>query len=176
MSAGKVRDRVDAIIDQYDDNTGRLLNTLNDVQEEFRYLPSEALDHISKRMEVPVAQLERMGEFFGNLSLDPVGAYLIDVCDGTACHTQGSSRLVQEFEKKLGIKAGETTDDGMITLRTVGCVGACGMAPVVVACDDAYGRVRIAQVAGIAHDAPKGKQGESNPMSEERARRSGDAR
>lgn len=176
MSAGEVRDRVDAIIDRYDDNTGRLLNTLNDVQDEYRYLPSEALDLISERMEVPVAQLERMGEFFGNLSLDPVGTYLIDVCDGTACHTQGAPRLVQEFEKKLGIKAGETTDDGMITLRTVGCVGACGMAPVVVAYDDAYGRVRITQVADIANDVPRAKQGEPNPISEERVRRSGDAR
>lgn len=142
--------RVDVMIENYNDKTGRLLNVLNDIQEEYRFLPKEALERVSNRLNVPIDQLERMGDFFGNLSLEPMGKYLIDVCDGTACHTQGAARLVQKFETALGIKVGTTTSDGAITLRTVGCVGACGMAPVVVAADDAYGRVRITQVDDIA--------------------------
>ena len=141
---------VDDVVARYPDRTGRLLNVLNDVQETYRHLPGEALDRIAEVMDVPVEQLVRMGDFFNHLSLDPVGLCIIDVCDGTACHTLGATRLVAEFEKKLGIKVGETTEDGLITLRTVGCVGACGIAPVVVAEGDAYGRVRVTQVGDIA--------------------------
>lgn len=141
---------VDDVVARYPDQTGKLLNVLNDVQESYRHLPGEALDRIAEAMDVPVDQLVRMGDFFNHLSLDPVGVCIIDVCDGTACHTLGAARLVDEFEKKLGIKVGETTEDGLVTLRTVGCVGACGIAPVVVADGDAYGRVRVMQVSDVA--------------------------
>ena len=146
----EARRLVDGVVARYPDRTGQLLNVLNDVQETYRHLPGEALDRIAEVMGVPVARLVRMGDFFNNLSLDPVGRVIVDVCDGTACHTLGATRLVAEFEKKLGIKVGETTEDGLITLRTVGCVGACGIAPVVVAEGDAYGRVRVMQVGDIA--------------------------
>ncbi len=146
---------VDAIIERYPSKTGQLLNVLNDVQEENRYLPEEAVERIAERMGVPVEQIVRMGDFFNSLSNDPVGRCIVEVCDGTACHTQGSARLVAEFEKKLGIKAGQTTEDGLITLRTVGCVGACGIAPVVVVEGEAYGRVRVMQVGDIAAEAFK---------------------
>ena len=146
---------VDDALERHVDRTGRLLNVLNDVQGAYRYLPEEAIDRIAERMDVPVDQIVRMGEFFGNLSLDPVGCCIIDVCDGTACHTQGASQLVAEFEKKLGITAGQTTNDGAITLRTVGCVGACGIAPVVVVEGDAYGHVRVTQVSDVISLAQK---------------------
>ena len=146
---------VDDALERHADKTGRLLNVLNDVQDAYRYLPSEAIDRIAERMGVPAEQIVRMGAFFNNLSLDPVGRCIIDVCDGTACHTQGAPSLVAEFEKKLGISAGETTADGAITLRTVGCVGACGIAPVVVVEGDAYGRVRVTQVGDVAALAHK---------------------
>ena len=120
-----------------------MLNVLNDVKESCRYLPEEAITLIAERLGVPADQIVRMGEFFNNLSLDPVGRCIVDVCDGTVCHTQGAARLVAEFEKVLGIKVGQTTEDGSITLRTVGCVGACGLAPVVLVEGEAYGRVRV---------------------------------
>lgn len=150
-NAGRMpADVVDASLKKHPDRTGQLLNVLGDVQESCRYLPPEAIERISERMGVPAEQIVRMGEFFNSLSLDPVGRVVIEVCDGTACHTQGASRLVAEFQKKLGIQVGQTTEDGLITLRTVGCVGACGIAPVVVVEGDAYGRVRVMQVADIA--------------------------
>ena len=148
--AVRIRACVDAAFERHPDPTGRLLNVLNDVQEGCRFLPEEAIELIAERMDVPVKQIVQMGEFFSYLSLDPVGRCVIEVCDGTACHTQGSLRLVAEFEKKLGINVGQTTEDGLVTLRTVGCVGACGIAPVVVADGDAYGRVRVMQVGDIA--------------------------
>ena len=163
----EARRLVDDVVARYPDRTGRLLNVLNDVQESYRHLPGEALDRIAEVMDVPVEQLVRMGDFFNHLSLDPVGVCIIDVCDGTACHTLGATRLVAEFEKKLGIKVGETTDDGLITLRTVGCVGACGIAPVVVADGDAYGRVRVMQVGDIAAMAYDKAQNASVPAAGE---------
>lgn len=160
--ADAVRATVDAIAGRYPDKTGKLLNVLNDVQETYRYLPQASIERISQIMDVPTEQIMRMGDFFAYLSLDPVGKVIIEVCDGTACHTQGSLRLAAEFEKKLGIKVGQTTDDGLITLRTVGCVGACGIAPVVVVEGDAYGRVRVMQVADIAAAAHEQAQRESD--------------
>ena len=152
-SAENVRAAVESAFERHPDRTGQLLNVLNDIQETYRYLPPEAIEAISGRMGVPADQIMRMGEFFNSLSLDPVGKIIIEVCDGTACHTQGSARLVAEFQKKLGIEAGQTTEDGLITLRTVGCVGACGLAPVVVMEGDAYGRVRVMQVGDLAASA-----------------------
>lgn len=154
---------VDDIASGYTDKTGRLLNVLNDVQETYRYIPGEAVDRIAQIMDVPKEQIVGMADFFGALSLDPVGRCIVDVCDGTACHTKGAARLVREFEKKLGIQAGQTTEDGLVTLRTVGCVGACGIAPVVVVEGDAYGRVRVMQVGDVVNTAlerARGTQGE----------------
>lgn len=145
-----IRACVDAAFERYPDATGQLLNVLNDVQENCRYLPPEAIEFIAERMGVSESQIVKMGEFFNYLSLEPVGRCVVEVCDGTACHTLGAPRLVAEFEKRLGIKVGQTTEDGLITLRTAGCVGACGMAPVVVVDGDAYGRVRMMQIADIA--------------------------
>lgn len=94
-----------------------------------------------------------MGEFFGYLSLDPVGRVVVDVCDGTACHIQGAPRLVDELAEAFGIGVGETTPDGRITLRKVDCVGACGMAPVVLVEGETFGHVRVSRVEEIVQRA-----------------------
>ena len=108
---------VDDALARHADKTGQLLNVLNDVQDAYRYLPAEAIKRISERMGLPAEQIVRMGEFFNNLSLDPVGRCVIDVCDGTACHTQGAPQLVAEFEKKLGISAGQISIKATTTER-----------------------------------------------------------
>ena len=157
-----IRACVEAAFERYPDSTGQLLNVLNDVQESCRHLPPEAIELIAKRMDVPETQIVHMGEFFNYLSLEPVGRCVVEVCDGTACHTLGAPRLTAEFEKKLGIKVGQTTEDGLITLRTAGCVGACGMAPVVVVDGDAYGRVRVMQVNDIVAAAIESVQADED--------------
>ena len=140
---------VSSFIAAYPDPTGRLINVLNDIQQKYRYLPAPLLDEVSCQMDVDRDQLDRMARFFDYLSLDQVGRCVIDVCDGTACHTQGAARLIREFEKLLGISVGQTTPDGSITLRKVACVGACSMAPVIVIDEGAYGRVRIQQIPSL---------------------------
>ncbi len=149
----KIIAKVDEIWSSYPDRTGRLLNVLNDVQETFRYLPAPALSRIGELEGCPVSRLKKMGEFFGYLSLDPVGRVIVDVCDGTACHIQGAPRLVDELSEAFGIGVGETTSDGRITLRKVDCVGACGMAPVVLVEGETFGHVRVSHVEKITQRA-----------------------
>lgn len=149
LDDASVHDEVDAVLEKHPERTGRLLNTLNDLQEMYRYLPEEAIKRVSEKMGVSVDQIHTMADFFGFLSREPIGKYVINVCDGTACHAQGANRLVDEFKKILGVDVGETTLDGRYTLRTVGCVGACGLAPVVVAGGETYGRVSVMQGGNI---------------------------
>lgn len=155
-----------SIIARYPDPTGRLINVLNDVQETFRYLPSDILDEVSAQLDVDRAQLDRMARFFDYLSLDPVGDCVIEVCDGTACHTSNAPLLIKELEQLLGIECGQTTEDGRITLRSVACVGACGLAPIIVVDGTTYGRIRIQNIPSIADTAVE--RAESNREASER--------
>lgn len=145
--------RIEEIMRLHEDPTGKLLDALNSVQDAFGYVPSEAMEKIAEEMGTPLAQIEQMSDFFAYLSREPLGACVIDVCDGTACHVRGAARLLAEFEKRLGISVGQTTPDGRFTLRSVDCVGACGLAPVVVAGEEAYGRVKITNVADLIKTA-----------------------
>lgn len=128
---------------RYPDKTGRVINLLNDVQDEYRYVPDAALRAIADACDVPYDQLVSTTEFFDNLSTAPIGEHIIEVCDGTACHTLGAPRIAETIADALGIEVGETTEDGRFTLRLVHCVGACSMAPVVVKDGAAYGRVKV---------------------------------
>lgn len=138
---------VEAALSRYPDPTGQALNILNDIQAQFRYLPEAALHEISQRTGIPYPRLYSIATFFEDFSLDPVGQYLVKVCDGTACHTRGAPELVQALEDKLGIRVGETTPDGLFTLRTVHCVGACGLAPIIIVNTHTLGRVRLNEAA-----------------------------
>jgi NADH-quinone oxidoreductase subunit E len=140
---------VDAILERYPDKTGRLINALNDIQEHYRYLQPRALEVLASRCGVPLEELQAMAGFFKNLSIDPVGHCILEVCDGTACHTRGAVRLAQAIADQLGIEPGGTTDDGLVTIRLVHCVGACSMAPVVVTEDEFYGRVAVGDISNI---------------------------
>ncbi len=144
---------VDALWQRYPDPTGRTLNILNDLQDAHRYLPEASLLRLSELTETPIAHLKQMGEYFDYLSLDPVGRVLISVCDGTACHTQNAPTLLASLEKTFGISAGETTPDGNITLRSVGCVGACGIAPVILVEGEAYGHMALSRISEVSDRA-----------------------
>ncbi|NTU88822.1 MAG: NAD(P)H-dependent oxidoreductase subunit E [Actinobacteria bacterium] len=149
QSQSEMATAVDDIMAQYHDKTGLVLNTLNDIQERYRYLPEEALHRVSENTGVLLDDLKQMGDFFDYLSLDPTGRYVIEVCDGTCCHIQGAPRLIDKIERVLGIKIGEVTEDGMISIKAVNCVGACGIAPVVISEGRVYGHVRLVQVGEI---------------------------
>jgi NADH-quinone oxidoreductase subunit E len=119
------------IIKKYGGDKTAMIAILQDVQEEYRYLPKESLSSISKQMDVPLTRIYEIATFYNAFSLKPRGKNLIEVCAGTACHVQGAARLMDRMERDLAIKCGETTKDKMFSLEEVRCLGCCSLAPVV---------------------------------------------
>jgi len=146
IDVNEITSVLDRALARYPDPTGRVLNVLNDVLSVFRYIPIEALEQLSHRIGIPLEQLLALCDCFRDFSLEPVGKYLVEVCNGTACHTRNAPEIISALENALGIKEGQTTEDGRFTLRAVHCVGACGLAPVVVVEGQAIGRVRLSEV------------------------------
>jgi NADH:ubiquinone oxidoreductase subunit E len=124
--------KVEAILEDKGTKPFDVMEALQDIQEEFRYLPEEAMRRVSEALEVPIIEVFRLANFYKAFSLKPRGRHLITVCEGTACHVQGSPRLVEEVLSQLDVESGETTEDGAFTVETVNCVGACALAPVAI--------------------------------------------
>ncbi|MGK9475460.1 NADH-quinone oxidoreductase subunit NuoE [Melioribacter sp. OK-6-Me] len=122
---------------QYDPQ--RLIPILQAVQNEYRYLPEEILHFISTSLGISPAKVYGVATFYSHFALEPKGKYVIKVCDGTACHVKKSEAIIQAIEKKLGLTSSKkTTDDMLFTLETVSCLGACGLAPVVVVNEEVH--------------------------------------
>ena len=126
--------KLDAIIESYGSKKSNLIAVLQKVQEEYRYLPEDALIYIGTKMEgLSPATVYGVATFYAQFSLDPKGKYEIKVCDGTACHVRGSMPVLNAIKAHLNLKDGQmTTPDGLFSLETVSCLGACGLAPVCV--------------------------------------------
>lgn len=130
------------IIEKYNHDKKRLITILQEVQEEYRYLPQQVLTYIATALDMPVAEVFGVATFYAHFSLEAKGKYVIKVCDGTACHVKGSTRLIDTVTAKLKLsKEKHTTDDMLFTLEAVSCLGACGLAPVMVVNDQVYGEV-----------------------------------
>ncbi len=123
--------RVDEFIERYGRDPSSLIQVLQDIQGEYRYLPKEALLYVSNKLEVPLAQAYNVATFYNAFSLNPIGRRHVCVCMGTACHVRGATGILDSISSQLGISAGQTTPDGEYTLDTVNCLGACSIAPVV---------------------------------------------
>jgi NADH:ubiquinone oxidoreductase subunit E len=119
------------------------------LQKQYNYIPKEMLIELSEYLDMPLSKLYSMATFYKALSLIPKGKNIIKVCDGTACHIRSSKSLLDEIEKTLGIKPGETTKDGNFSLETVNCLGSCAIAPVMVINDKYYGKLTPAKVREI---------------------------
>lgn len=144
-----VLDEVSAVISAYPGEKRHSLEILQDIQHKFGYIPREGFEVLAERLDVKVASLYAMATFYKALSLTPKGRHIIKVCDGTACHIRGATTLLDTLERKLGIKAGETTPDGLFTVETVNCLGACAIAPVMVVDEKYYPKVTPEQVGRI---------------------------
>jgi NADH-quinone oxidoreductase subunit E len=128
------------ILDSRAPEAKELLPLLLLIQDSFRYLPEEALRALALRLKLPLSRVCAVAGFYKALSLKPKGEKLVKVCKGTACHLRGADAILEALEKKIGIKLGETSEDGRISLESVNCVGACALAPVVMIDDAAYGK------------------------------------
>ncbi len=132
--------KVDEIIQSCGAKKSNLIGILQKVQESFRYLPEDAMTYIGTKIEgLSPATVYGVATFYAQFSLEPKGKYEIKVCDGTACHVRGSMPVLNALKARLNIKDGQlTTDDGLFSLETVSCLGACGLAPVVVINEKVY--------------------------------------
>ncbi len=138
--------KVDAIVDRHGRRREDLIAMLLECQEEFRYLPRQIVERVAQRVGVPVTAVLGIATFYRGFSLKPVGRYQISVCTGTACHVLGATRLVEAFERELGLKRGDTTPDGLFSLHTINCPGCCGLAPVVTVGHDVHGKIAQAKI------------------------------
>ena len=145
------QEKVDKIIDRYSAKEGKgiLIQLLLDIQNEFNWLPGEAIVQISERLQVPVSQIYRIASFYKVMSLAPIGRHLIQVCLGTACHVRGGPKIRDKVEERLKIKTGETTSDMKFTLRLVNCLGCCALGPVMVVDNDYHGKITTAKVKEV---------------------------
>lgn len=125
------------------------LAILQDIQKKFNYIPRSALNELANHLDIPLSKLYSMATFYKALSLEPKGENIIKVCDGTACHIRSSKIIIDEIQKILNIKPGETSIDGRFSLETVNCLGSCAIAPVMVINETYYGKVTPVKIREI---------------------------
>ena len=144
--AYNVEEIITEIVNQYGAKPSALIMILQDVQKHFRYLPQDVLEVVSKKMRLPIAQIYGVATFYRAFSLKPRGRNHVCVCTGTACHVRQAVVIVDKLERDLGIKAGETTADGEVSLETVNCLGACALGPLVTANETFWGNMTVTKV------------------------------
>jgi NADH-quinone oxidoreductase subunit E len=128
------------ILDRYERNPSKLIPILQDMQEEYKYLPEEIMTFISVALDISPSTVYGVATFYAHFTLEPKGRHVIKVCDGTACHVKKSEGILAALEKSLGLsRERRTTEDMLFTLETVACLGACGLAPAVVIDDQVHG-------------------------------------
>lgn len=142
-------DKLDNFIDSLPTKDGSLIQVLHHAQEIFGFLPKEVQLYIAQSLNIPPSKVYGVVSFYSYFTTEPKGKYKISVCLGTVCFVKGSDKILEQFEKELGIKVGETTDDLLFSLEGLRCVGACGLAPVVVINGKVYGQVKPSDVSNI---------------------------
>lgn len=134
---------------KYKGKKGSLIPVLQAAQEIYGYLPGDVMKTISQELGLPFSNVFGVATFYSQFHLKPRGRNIIRVCLGTACHVRGGSKIIQAVEQQLGIKDGETTEDLRYTIESVACLGACGLAPVMMVNDETHGRLTPDMVAGL---------------------------
>jgi len=141
VQAADVEEKVKKIIEPWKGVKGGLIPILQNTQHEFGYLREDAMEIISRELRVPMAEAYGVATFYAQFHLKPRGRHVIRVCRGTACHVRGSLKILDRVKETLHVGEHETTDDLRFTLEPVACLGACGLAPVVMIDDTTYGRL-----------------------------------
>ncbi len=143
-------DRVCQVLDKYERKPHKLIAILQEIQEEYKYLPEEIMTYISTALGISPSSVYGVATFYSHFTLEAKGKYVIKVCDGTACHVRKSQTIIKTLERELGLGGKKkTTDDMLFTLETVACLGACGLAPVVVVNDEVHGAMTPEKTAAL---------------------------
>ncbi|WP_059025468.1 NADH-quinone oxidoreductase subunit NuoE [Gabonibacter massiliensis] len=142
-------DELVQLCERHGNQPGELINILHEAQELHGYLPREVQEIIARQLNIPVSKVYGVVTFYSFFTMTPKGEHPISVCMGTACYVRGAEKVLDEFKRILKIEVGETTPDGKFSLSSLRCVGACGLAPVVLIGEKVYGRVTPAEVEKI---------------------------
>jgi NADP-reducing hydrogenase subunit HndA len=155
MSSVKIKlknadvEAIQRICAEFDNDPGELINVLHKTQAHFGYLPAEVQEVIASELNMSTAKVYGVVTFYTFFTMTPKGQYPISICTGTACYVRGAEKVLEEFKKSLKIEVGQTTADGKFSISCLRCVGACGLAPVVLIGDKTYGRVAPEDVQKI---------------------------
>lgn len=144
-----MEERLEKIFDNYEGKNFELIPILQEVQHEFGYLPETEMSEVAKFVGLPKSRIYGVATFFEQFKFTPQGKNLVTVCRGTACHVRGAKRILDEFEEKLGIKEGETTEDLEYTLGTAACIGCCALAPCVMINDEVEAKLTPKKVGDL---------------------------
>ena len=142
-------ERIDRIIEKYNNKASSLIQVMLDIQSENHWLPKDALERISQKLQVPLTRIQHIATFYKAFSLVPKGRHKIHVCMGTACHVRGAPRVLDTIQDLTGIKPGETDLDLKFSLETVNCLGCCALGPVVEIDGKIHGKITTAQIADV---------------------------
>lgn len=142
-------EKIDKIIEKYGSDSSSLTSILSEIQAEYSFLPQDVLKRVAEKLEIPMTQLFGVVNFYKIFKLEPSGKRIIRVCLGTACHVKGAHGILEEFERKLKIRVGETTKDLAFTLEKVNCLGCCSLGPVAMVNDDYYGQMNAVKVNSL---------------------------
>lgn len=147
---------ISEITAKYDGKRGSLIAVLQEIQDKYHYLPTQALKDVAEETGCSLVDIYGVATFYKSFSLTPKGKHLASVCMGTACHVRGAPGIAEELERQLGIRAGQTTADKEFTLETVNCLGACAIGPIVVVDGHYFSKVSAAKVKRILKQARAG--------------------
>lgn len=148
--------RLEEYIDNIEKKEGSLINILHEAQDMFGYLPEDLQLFIARKLDIPAAKVFGVTTFYSFFTMEPHGKHVISICMGTACFVKGADKILNEFKNKLNIKDNNTSEDGLFTIDTLRCVGACGLAPVVTVDGKVYGRVKVEDVEKIISEYTNG--------------------
>jgi len=134
-------EQLKAIIEEHKNDNGPLMPIMHKAQEIFGYLPLEVQNMIAEELDIPLSDVYGVATFYSQFTLQPKGKYHIGLCLGTACYVKGAQAILEKVKSELNVEVGKTTADGKFTLDATRCLGACGLAPVLMINDDVYGRL-----------------------------------
>ncbi|MCX6143898.1 MAG: NAD(P)H-dependent oxidoreductase subunit E [Ignavibacteriales bacterium] len=140
---------VENILQRHPKDQSSIIQVLLDIQNELYYIPRDVLEYVSDYLNVPLSRTYGLATFYKAFSLKPKGKYPIAVCTGTACHVQGAVKILEQIERELKVKEGETTPDKKFSVETVRCLGCCGLAPVVTVGKNLHGKVPMSKISKI---------------------------
>lgn len=151
------KDRVEEIISNHGKDKSHAIAIMQEIQEEYRYLPEHILEYVSESLNISLSKLYGIATFYEFFSLEPKGEYVIKICDGTACHVRKSIPILKALQEELKLSdEKQTTDDLLFTLETVSCLGACGLAPVLTINEKVYGSMTPESTVAVLREIKEG--------------------